>query len=297
MRDREHSLNKKEGTFRILLLGDSFMEALQVPFDKSFPNLLQDRLVESSHRSVEIINCAVSGWGTDDQLEYLEQYGLKLQPDLILVGMTIHNDVFDNLEEKFHTFANGKLLAKPRYEMPWLQYRSLKIKDFLASHFHLTQLLRKYIYRKLVVKTTERLDVHLSQLIRRDESIHLQRGWDMTFQLFNRIQESGHSVGAETVVFLIPLSIQLYGERLAKLLTDHGATRDEIDLEKPQTKMVRFGQVSGIEIIDLFPNFLDRVQEDQRILHVADGHWNAEGHRLAVDVVSRELVHRSLRVE
>jgi len=99
MRDREHTVDKEEGTFRILLLGDSFMEALQVPFVESFPKLLETRLQHSMPQVVEVINSAVSGWATDDQLAYLTRYGVKYKPDLILVAMTIHNDLQENMEK------------------------------------------------------------------------------------------------------------------------------------------------------------------------------------------------------
>src|SRR3954462_14479000 len=41
MRDREHIIEKPQGEYRILVLGDSFMEALQIRFEESFPSLLE----------------------------------------------------------------------------------------------------------------------------------------------------------------------------------------------------------------------------------------------------------------
>jgi hypothetical protein len=294
MRDREHAVPKDNGTFRVLLLGDSFMESLQVDFEDSFPKLLEDRLRQSSRRPVEVINCAVSGWGTDQELIYLQQYGLKFHPDLILIGMTIHNDVADNLEEHFHTLVDGKLMAKPKQEIPWLEYRSLKVKDFLASHSHLTQLLRKYKYRRGLATAAQSLDTHLLQLVRREESAQLGMGWEMTYQLFKQIQEAGKGIGAEAAIFLIPLSIQLYDQAFTRFMRAHDVSRDDISLEKPQEKMTQFGKSSGIQIIDLLPNFREWVQTNQQSLHVADGHWTSGGHRLAADVVSDQLVKKGV---
>ena len=46
-----------------LVLGDSFMEALQVPFEESFPYLLGTGLRQATGKQVEVINAAVGGWG------------------------------------------------------------------------------------------------------------------------------------------------------------------------------------------------------------------------------------------
>ena len=43
-RGREHDVGKKDGGLQILLLGDSFMEALQVEFQDAFPSLLERQL-------------------------------------------------------------------------------------------------------------------------------------------------------------------------------------------------------------------------------------------------------------
>ena len=63
MRDREHAVGKEAGVFRILVLGDSFMEAFQVPFEASLPSLLEQALGQRTGKRVEVVNAGVSGWG------------------------------------------------------------------------------------------------------------------------------------------------------------------------------------------------------------------------------------------
>lgn len=141
MRDREHDVAKPAGTIRILILGDSFMEANQVLFKDSFPSLLEANLHARLGRPVEVINASVSGWGTDDEVTYLIRYGVRFQPDIVLVAMTLHNDIQDNLAEEFHTFEQGSLRERPQTDIPSGEYAVLQIKEFLASHSHLYQVL------------------------------------------------------------------------------------------------------------------------------------------------------------
>jgi hypothetical protein len=106
MRDREHAMEKPSGVFRVLVLGDSFMEALQVPFEASLPSLLEQILHRQTGKTIEVLNAGVSGWGTGDELRYLATYGLQWKPDLVLIAMTLHNDISDNLREEWYTLGD-----------------------------------------------------------------------------------------------------------------------------------------------------------------------------------------------
>jgi hypothetical protein len=46
LRDRSHAYEPKEGVFRIVVLGDSFMEAYQVLLEESLPYRLQEQLAD-----------------------------------------------------------------------------------------------------------------------------------------------------------------------------------------------------------------------------------------------------------
>src|SRR5438093_13114132 len=93
-RDREHAIAKPSGVRRIVLLGDSFLEAIQVPFEQSVSSVLERRLNERS-RTTEVINFGVSGLGTAREYLTLRECGLRYKPDLVLLFF-VGNDVSDN---------------------------------------------------------------------------------------------------------------------------------------------------------------------------------------------------------
>jgi len=58
LRDIEHLYEKPDNIIRILILGDSYAAALEIPLEKTFPRLLEGLLNEQSDYHFEVINAS-----------------------------------------------------------------------------------------------------------------------------------------------------------------------------------------------------------------------------------------------
>jgi len=88
-RDREHAVAKPSGTYRIVVLGDSIAAGLHVERNEDiFPPVLE-RLLDGRGLHAEVINLAVSGYNTQQEVETLIEKGLRYHPDLVLVAYTM----------------------------------------------------------------------------------------------------------------------------------------------------------------------------------------------------------------
>jgi hypothetical protein len=117
LRDVERaSYDKPPDTFRILLLGDSYVEGLRVPLEQTFGKVLEAELNAGAPAGLryEVVNAGVSGWGTDQQLLWLRSEGAKYQPDLILLAFFPGND-FQNVSEALEV-ANMGRVQKPFFQ-------------------------------------------------------------------------------------------------------------------------------------------------------------------------------------
>ena len=72
LRDREYSYKKQKGVLRILILGDSFTEAFQVPLEHTFCKVLESEL-NKTQRKFEVINGGFAGVGTDYELLFFRR--------------------------------------------------------------------------------------------------------------------------------------------------------------------------------------------------------------------------------
>ncbi|MBS1992937.1 MAG: hypothetical protein JSS83_20610 [Cyanobacteria bacterium SZAS LIN-3] len=92
-RDRDRSKAKPAKVFRIALLGDSQTESLQVPLDKDWASLTEQRLNQVFHShlpqfgydSAEVLNFGVSGYSTGQELLLLKRSVLAYKPDLVVL--------------------------------------------------------------------------------------------------------------------------------------------------------------------------------------------------------------------
>ncbi len=93
LRDKDYLIPKPKDTYRILVLGDSFGWGFGVELNKTYMKLLERKLNNLSEaKKIEVINGAVPGTNTIDQVKQLERIGLKYEPDMILLVYNL-NDV------------------------------------------------------------------------------------------------------------------------------------------------------------------------------------------------------------
>ena len=120
LRDRQYTYVKPSGVRRILVLGDSYAEALQVPLEQTFHERLEQRLNATGDGPVEVISAGVAGYGTDQELLLFRRLGVRYDPDLVLLAFFPGNDFMNNYrplevanfgseQKRFFKLVNGRL--------------------------------------------------------------------------------------------------------------------------------------------------------------------------------------------
>lgn len=98
MRTNSHSLREDHDMavprppeeIRILALGDSWTFGYLVPDGQTWPDQLEARLERDTGRPVEVINAGVPGYSVRQALMTLEDPGLSLQPQVVVIPVS-HN--------------------------------------------------------------------------------------------------------------------------------------------------------------------------------------------------------------
>lgn len=93
LRDTFTLAAKDEGTYRIVVLGDSFAYGWGVEMEQAFPWRLE-RALDDEARPVEVVAAGVPGWSPDHAWVWLTTRGFDLQPDLVILQVCT-NDLQD----------------------------------------------------------------------------------------------------------------------------------------------------------------------------------------------------------
>lgn len=106
-RDRERKLAKPAGTLRVAVLGDSKVEAFQVPLDQTFPSKLERKLRASGNGACEVLNFGMSGYSTGQEYLLFLNRVAAYKPDITILAFHI-GDSDENCT------ADGALASLPR---------------------------------------------------------------------------------------------------------------------------------------------------------------------------------------
>lgn len=85
---------KPGDVFRILSLGDSIAMGWGVPLEQTYAQRLPALLEGQAARTVQVVNAGTPGWNLENELAYLQAEGLKYSPDLVILEITIPNDIW-----------------------------------------------------------------------------------------------------------------------------------------------------------------------------------------------------------
>jgi hypothetical protein len=308
--DIEHQLMKPSGVYRIVVLGDSFIEALAVSIENGFTQQLESRLRDHVQKKrVEVINLGVSGIGPAQYLRILERKGLAYEPDLVLMAIYPENDFWDSYErlsgspsKAFYTLeADGSL----RYIPPDASKLAVRIRPFLRKSAFLS-LMRHGISSTSFERRLGELGLLQAPGIAVAHSMDwgvyddaLPAPWPDAYRTTMRVIAVASQLARQHQSEFAALtigSVAMIEDRWAELVAEYpSASSMKLQIYRPFSVLADLGQEHGFEVIDLAQFFRHDFLANRRSRSWAhDGHWNEEGHRLAAGIVAdRILAQRS----
>jgi hypothetical protein len=322
-RDYERTYEKAADTFRVLVFGDSFVEARQVALSNTFPALLEQRLNEiSPARRFEVLNLGQSGFGTAEEYMRYMNFGVQYSPDLVILAFFTGNDFLNNsklLSAEKHEFyfvfdRNHQLLLDrsiidnyQRNMTPLKQlFQSLKRRSYLASliserFFLLKQEIMTNRYRKHFTESRQegmertldadsRLHIYLS-----DPNEYWREAFELTKGIILKFRDSVKEQGARFVLVTLSNAEQVHPHIQQQLHKTFGLS---FDYDKPDHMLEEFARQNAIPVLTLMPIFLEYHLKTGKYLHgfdeAAQGHWNETGHTLAAQKIFEFLQENGL---
>jgi len=251
-RDRE-VVPKPSGNQRLMLLGDSFVESLEVELEQTFGALLEESLGRRES-AWDVCVIGSQGYSTAQELLAFRKFQPVVQADLVLLCFFCGNDFADNLRQRFAYLDEQQQLVLPqpresdwvhraRYSQRWL-YESSHVVYLLKNSFQSLANISLVPASKAVVEQNEAY----------------QR--DITHLLLNRLQAEVTQAGGQLGVVVIPDRDDLVS-----------GDRQKADwvINSCQTSLIPYLDLSQVLTKD---DFFD-----------VDLHFNPRGHRLVAQSI------------
>jgi GDSL-like Lipase/Acylhydrolase family len=252
--DLDRPLLKPAGVYRVVVLGDSFTFGGKTPLEQTFGRDLERNLRSlDGPRDYEVINLAVPGYNTEQEMLSLREQGLAYHPDLVVVNFVLND-------------ANRMAQLVPKDpHLPLSLRRVLKRSDLV-----------QFVYAR--VKQISEI-LHGGAFLERDKYSDIAAGdphWEVCRHALAEIQRLASIGRAELLVTVWPMLVDLgpsYPHRAQHQLVVAECRR------------------LGIPVLDLLPIF--EGHEASRLWATRDDHHpNAAALAMAAGAVVRDLAAR-----
>jgi hypothetical protein len=321
--DKEHSLEKKEGVFRIMVFGDSFVEAAEVEIEQTSFHVLEEKLNESAPPRIkfEVIGVGMRAWGPAQELVYFRNRGQLYDPDLVLLLWLPANDLSDVLPYKrltnsgvncyfpYFAICDGRFDPEPWFPAPgmpptWKNCSSSQkiLSGFLSYLYDSSQLYQKL--EPIIMRGFRRVHYAneyapwLDQATPTDEA--LDYAYQMTDKIISRLSMEASQIGAKTALVVVPFNVAVQSDvevsyakslqQTVKMATGLGANPT-----LPNQLFVALMQQQNLPVLDLHPYFVKALRAGSEALYwPVDPHWTVAGNRLAGETIANWLIEQKL---
>ena len=276
MRDREHARAKPPGMHRILVVGDSFAEAKQVTREAGFPARLEDLLSREGSK-VEVINAGHAGFGAADEHLVLRNFGVGRDPDVVIQAFFL-NDVRDDYWR----------VETLEWDEAGLPVRMLGFQSELVLFLRDRAVTLPFVRKDSPVAVDEVGVIGPDPffLIRREGRGENEAHWQRTLKVIEGSARLSRKIGAEFLLVIIPIGEQV-DPTFRSRVADAWALDPDTLTRDPQERLLRFGEETGIAVLDLMP-VLEQ-HKDQQLYFPYDGHWTPAAHDIAAREIARFL--------
>jgi hypothetical protein len=310
--DRDYELDKTEGIFRILVLGDSF--GWVGGKEGNYTALLEQKFEEhyGAHR-VDVVNAGYPMTHTGEQLALLEKYGLQYQPDMVLVGFFAGNDFIDADPNRKRIVVNDtqfdidrryeiKILGRPivlqsrlwhfakQRLIVWKNINKVHASDAAQSQQEASNE-NEGTFEDRAYLDIERYRLSFCHMPSYARGVY-GKNIDYILQAFNRMKELTDSRNIQLVAGIYPDEFQVDDDLMSRVFTTFNLERDQFDPELMQRLLRERLDSLKLDYVDLLGAFREK-EKEERLFLLRDTHWNAAGIELAADRLFRFLVPKT----
>jgi hypothetical protein len=296
-RDFNHEVEKKPGTYRILMLGDSFTEGAQVEIEERYAQRVAKILSNRTGKDVEVITLALGGYGTDQEFLAMQCYGLKYDPDLVVLNVLTSNDISESSPELnsfrckgyFSVDDSGNLSLDMSFTERCNNF-SDKAKKFIGHHSRLVYFAVTSMQRIGLKGPSDVLPPHL-EIYRKDPTPDFERGWERVELIAAEARRVAEDDNTEFMVVILTNPHQLSWNKTLAVYPQLNNSNYAPDA--PDKRALEMCRRQKLDCISLFAPFYMHKQQTGEELHLEiDGHWNLNGNMQAAKLVSAYILQK-----
>lgn len=301
--DREFSREPAPGVLRILSLGDSFNDGYRVDQDETFQHLREEWL-KRKYGKAEILVPETEEPAT--ALYYLEKFGLQLKPHIVILGITLGNDIAEAYVglgcQYIITTANGQVnieISKKRlHGLSWSTYKIPP--EYLKSETSIQRFIRRarcwitrrhllrrfYQQREAITSGGDRDNLWLFDynngfgMFADPLPPEVEKAYQRLFRILEGFSLICRQHGIIFAVQIFPQRYQVQAEDWISAVQEYGLKASLFNLMGPNKRIDAFCREHGIICIDSTVAMAKWYAKTGKPMYLPRGdmHWNKTGH-------------------